>query len=288
MVDEEEVVRRREEEKLKKEEMVQEAISKEKQIIKYTIEQVIEKCEEDMEKTDLWLKTKTDSTRNHDVTELNEENLKLEVDPDPEKKYLIKDGVDDSEESGIDDGHDFEDSPTLSEELNWTNHQKENRGEVKFKIKDEVKNKLEEEEELSEKPLIGRKNRNIKQQEWRAKREGQIPCEWCGVSFGTSAKLLEHQTRRHPTELSERWDTPVVRHNCPHCQKSFTVRKDFDRHMKKSHGPKGWRRPIQHVVCDTCGFTTTQKLYLRRHRTMKHGTGEVKMKDYPCGCPVGA
>ena len=66
---EEEAQRRREEkeeEKRKKEQMVQEAISKEKQIIYYTIEQVLESCEEDMEKTDLWLKTKTDSTQNHD------------------------------------------------------------------------------------------------------------------------------------------------------------------------------------------------------------------------------
>ena len=140
MVDEEEMVRRREG-KMKKGEIIKKAISKEKQIIKDTIEQVIETCEEDMEKTYLWLKTKTDSTQNHDVTELNKENLKLKVDPDPEKKYWIKDGVDDSEESGRDDGHDFEDSPTFSEELNSTHHQKESRNEVKVKIKEEVENK---------------------------------------------------------------------------------------------------------------------------------------------------
>ena len=280
---EEEAVRRREvkeEEKRKKEEMVQEAIIKEKEMIKYAVEQVVEKCEGKMEKTELWLKTETDTTQNQEVTELNEETFKLEVDSDPDD--LIKDGVDDSETSDRDDGHEFEDSPTVSEELKSTDHQKESKDEVKDEMQYEVKMELEEEEGEEEKPPIKSKDRAMYQKEWRAKREGSIPCEWCGVSFGTSGKLLEHQTRRHPTELGDRLGTPVVRHNCPHCQKSFTVKKDFDRHMKKSHGPKGWRRPIQQVVCDTCGFTTTQKLYLRRHRTMKHGTGEVKMKDYPC------
>ena len=99
-------------------------------LAKYTIKQVLQSCEEDIEKTDIWLKTKTFTTQSHEVTELNEDNVKLEVDPDTEKNSFIKDGVDDCEESEKYDGHDFEDSPTVTEELNSTNHQRECRDEV--------------------------------------------------------------------------------------------------------------------------------------------------------------
>ena len=275
---EEEVVRRREEKeegKRKKEEMVQEAISKEKQMIKHNVGQLLEKCEENMDVSTFCLNTETDVTRHHEVTELNKENVKLEVDPHIDKDDLIKDGVDDSEENG----QEFDESPTVSEELQLPDHKNKRKDEVKGEMQHEVKTKMEEEEK--KKPTIKRKNRDIYQKNWRAKREGHIHCEWCGNSFGTGAKLLEHQTRRHPTELSDRLGTPVVRYNCPHCLKSFTVRKDFERHMKNSHGPKGWSN-VNQVVCDICGFTTTRKGLLMRHRTRKHGTGEVKIKNYPC------
>ena len=279
---EEEVVRKREEkeeERRKKEEMVQEAICKEKQMIKYAVEQVLEKGKEDLEKTELWLKTETDTTQKHEVREINEETVKLEVDPNPEEEDMMECADDDSEERYGDDGYDFDKSPTVAKEIKSPDNKRESEDEIKCEMQYEVKPELEEEEE---KLPIKRKNSALYQKEWRAKREGHLPCEWCGVSFGTSAKLMEHQTRRHPTELGDKLGTPVERHDCAHCGKSFTVRKDFDRHMKHSHGPKGWGRPVQHVVCDICGFTTTRKVYLMRHRTREHGTGEVKMKDYPC------
>ena len=168
--------------------------------------------------------------------------IKVEVNPEEDEEHLEESGEEDDEDDGKEEHSEFRLALGMKEE------------ECSNYLKGDVKEELEQEEEPRRKrmKLLG----------------GE--CEWCGSAFPTGAKLLEHQRRRHAEELGERQGRPVARHSCTFCAKVFTVKKDFDRHQRHSHGPGGGR-PRQDFICDLCGFATTRAIYLKGHKAKNHG-----------------
>jgi len=210
------------------------------------------------------------------------EDIKVEFNPEEEQ-----DEEPFEEESDADDydlgGYDDDDSDEEMEEkvdtkaLAFSPNASKEEAAVK---EEDVKMEPDDEEDEDEDYVGGEKGEKKKRKRWTPPEGG--PCEWCGMTFKEPSYLRDHQLRRHPEELAEKTGTPIERHQCPFCVKIFTVRKDFERHSKRSHGPQGGKRS-KDFICDLCGFATTQASYLKEHRTRKHGLDEMAVKEFPCG-----
>jgi len=109
-------------------------------------------------------------------------------------------------------------------------------------------------------------------------------CEYCGTQFKEGIKLTEHQLRKHPELLEEKLGEPITKYQCELCEKCFNVKRDFDRHMKTTHGPK--KLPEYKFICDHCGKRFSRRTYLKSHENKAHGLGEVKVRQFHCPhCP---
>ena len=107
-------------------------------------------------------------------------------------------------------------------------------------------------------------------------------CEFCGTQFKEGVKLQEHQFRKHWLELEEKTGIPVTVYQCDLCPRNFRVKRDFDRHIQTSHGPKKWRQEVKEHICDACGKKFTRLQYLKRHEWKAHNIGEFKERSFPC------
>ena len=56
--------------------------------------------------------------------------------------------------------------------------------------------------------------------------------------------------------------------------------KDEDNTDTNSHNPNGGE--AKNFVCDICAFSITCEIYLKKHRTKEHGTGEVEIQEFQC------
>lgn len=85
----------------------------------------------------------------------------------------------------------------------------------------------------------------------------------------------------HREELEKKLGLEIPTHQCEQCEKCFNVKRDFDRHVKNSHGPK---KAINYkYICDHCGKRFARRVYLRTHELRAHGIGEPGATGHhPC------
>ena len=105
-------------------------------------------------------------------------------------------------------------------------------------------------------------------------------CEFCGTQFKEGIKLQEHQNRMHWKELEDKSGVPVTKYPCSLCGRVFYVKRDYDRHLQLSHGPK---KPTEFKhLCTECGKKFSRLVYLKSHRAKIHGIGQLKLRNFLC------
>ena len=105
-------------------------------------------------------------------------------------------------------------------------------------------------------------------------------CEFCGTQFREGIKLQEHQLRKHWEQIEQMTGVPITRYPCNLCSRSFNVKRDYDRHVKVTHGPKV---PSEYKhECDVCAKRFTRLQYLKTHAAKAHGIGQINVRNYPC------
>ena len=87
-------------------------------------------------------------------------------------------------------------------------------------------------------------------------------CKLCKISFESKQKLISH---RHKFYFKKS-------HKCPHCDKSFKKRSNWQRHKKEQHGDT---KPI--FNCALCIYTSTRKHNIEKHMKATHFNEDNKL-----------
>ena len=93
-------------------------------------------------------------------------------------------------------------------------------------------------------------------------------CGICGYATPHKVNLTKHNIMQHG--IGEK------KYKCKQCSVRVPFRSDLVRHIKNVHDK------IKDNVCADCGYATSEKGALKRHRNMVHKMGEKKFKCDKC------
>jgi len=99
--------------------------------------------------------------------------------------------------------------------------------------------------------------RHIQTVHYKAKRNN---CSFCSFGTSTISSLERHVLNEHDCLSID----ATSWHRCCYCDKTFTERFNLNLHMRSVHCK------IKKHSCDMCGFTSTGKLKLIRHKQVMH------------------
>ena len=107
-----------------------------------------------------------------------------------------------------------------------------------------------------------------------------VTCKFCGTQFKEECRLKEHQTRKHWKELEDKTGVPADKFSCTPCSRYWRVKRDLERHVRITHGPK---LPTQAKhMCQYCGKNFARLQNRKRHEVKMHKDVKVKKEELPC------
>jgi len=92
----------------------------------------------------------------------------------------------------------------------------------------------------------------------KLKGENLLECDVCGFKANRPDRLKEHMLQHDG-----------IRHECKHCNKTFSQWRNLKTHIQKVH-------EAEPLLCDQCEYTTTRKDSLKLHKESKHQGVEYK------------
>ena len=92
----------------------------------------------------------------------------------------------------------------------------------------------------------------------KLKGDNILECEVCGFTANRPDRLKEHMLQHDG-----------IRHECKHCNKTFSQWRNLKTHIQKVH-------EAEPLLCDECDYTTTRKDSLKLHKESKHQGVEYK------------